>query len=139
LGIRIFDARRDSKGRPDRREGKKVSGGHFFSPWESPSKARRIRKGCGLPLSQVERNADTHLGIRIFDARRDSKGRPDRREGKKVSGGHFFSPWESPSNARRIQDGCGLHLSYVHRMGYTLLGIPVFDCGQGLERTARTK
>lgn len=27
---------------------------------------------------------------------RDSKGRPQRSEGKKVSGGHFFSPWESP-------------------------------------------
>ena len=28
--------------------------------------------------------------------RRDLKGRPERSEGKKVSGGHFFSPWESP-------------------------------------------
>jgi len=28
--------------------------------------------------------------------RQDLKGRPDRREGKKVSGGHFFSPWENP-------------------------------------------
>ena len=27
---------------------------------------------------------------------RDSKGRPDRREGKQVSSGHLFSPWENP-------------------------------------------
>ena len=36
----------------------------------------------------------------------DSKGRPDRREGKKVSGGHFLSSWESPSKSRCIQYGC---------------------------------
>ena len=41
----------DSKGRPDRRSGKKVSGGHFFSPWESPSVFGRIRYGCGRKLS----------------------------------------------------------------------------------------
>ena len=29
------------------KRGKKVSGGHFFSPWESPSASRRIRYGCG--------------------------------------------------------------------------------------------
>ena len=28
-----------------------------------------------------------------------------------MSGGHFFSPWESPSNSRRIRYGCGLHLN----------------------------
>ena len=38
---------------------------------------------------------------------RDSKGRPDRREGKKVSGGHFFSPWENPYPYERTQYGCG--------------------------------
>ena len=32
----------------------------------------------------------------------DLKGRPERSEGKKVSGGHFFSPWENPSLS-----GCG--------------------------------
>ena len=29
------------------KRGKKVSGGHFFSPWESPLICRRIRYGCG--------------------------------------------------------------------------------------------
>ena len=37
----------------------------------------------------------------------DSKERPDRGEGKKVSGGHFLSSWESPSDLRRIRYGCG--------------------------------
>ena len=36
----------------------------------------------------------------------DSKGRPCRRQGNKVSGGHFVSPWESPSKSRCIQYGC---------------------------------
>ena len=38
---------RTRRGRPCRRQGKKVSGGHFFSPWESPLICRRIRYGCG--------------------------------------------------------------------------------------------
>ena len=29
------------------KRGKKLSGGHFFSPWESPLICRRIRYGCG--------------------------------------------------------------------------------------------
>ena len=37
----------------------------------------------------------------------DSKGRPDRRSGKKVSGGHFFRPWENPCASGRIPEGCG--------------------------------
>jgi len=37
----------------------------------------------------------------------DSKGRPDRRSGKKVSGGHFFSPWENPYPHERAPYGCG--------------------------------
>jgi len=28
------------------KRGKKVSGGHFFSPGESPSKSNNIQKGC---------------------------------------------------------------------------------------------
>ena len=34
------------RGRPNRREGKKVSGGHFFSPGESPCTADGSRYGC---------------------------------------------------------------------------------------------
>ena len=37
---------------------------------------------------------------------RESKGRPDRREGKKVSSGHFFSPWEIPCFSRRSPEDC---------------------------------
>ena len=55
-----------------------------------------------LPVCQDKRT-DTRMGIRSFilSPERDSKGRLDRREGKKVSGGHFFSPWESPWMAER--------------------------------------
>ena len=37
----------------------------------------------------------------------ESKGRPDRREGKKVSGGHFFSPWEIPWLFGCSPEDCG--------------------------------
>ena len=38
----------------------------------------------------------------------DSKGRYQSAErGKKVSGGHFFSPWENPLLHRRTPCGCG--------------------------------
>ena len=56
----------DSKGRPDRREGKKVSGGHFFSPWESPLVWGRIRYGCGHKSNRCCRRPDTHTGICFF-------------------------------------------------------------------------
>ena len=60
----------------------------------------------GVPKMQIP------IGVSaFFNTRRDSKGRPDQREGKKVSGGHFFSPWESPSNSRRIRYGCGWNLN----------------------------
>ena len=36
------------------------------------------------------------LGGELFGGRRDSKGRPNRREGKKQSGGLFLRPWENP-------------------------------------------
>ena len=36
----------------------------------------------------------------------DSKGRPERSEGKKVSGGHFLSLWENPGAADGIPMGC---------------------------------
>ena len=35
----------------------------------------------------------------------DSKGRLGHSPGKKVSGGHFFSPWENPSVSERIPQG----------------------------------
>ena len=54
--------------------------------------------------------ADPFGSAHIFMLRWDSKERPDRREGKKVSGGHFLSSWASPSNSRRIRYGCGMNL-----------------------------
>ena len=47
----------------------------------------------------------------FFVRRWDSKGRPCRRQGNKVSGGHFVSPWESPSDFRLIRYGCGGNLN----------------------------
>ena len=82
-------AGRDSKGRPERREGKKVSSGHFLSPWESPSKKDCAPEG-------VLAFFDLPLCIRAsalwLSAGRDSNGRPERNEGTKVSSGHFRSP-----------------------------------------------
>ena len=43
----------------------------------------------------------------------DLKGRPDRREGKKVSGGHFFSPWENHSLMDALCMGVDIRLSCV--------------------------
>ena len=43
------------------------------------------------------KNADTHLGIRIFDTPGGT-----RKGVKKTCRWHVFSPWESPSKFRRI-------------------------------------
>ena len=48
-------------------------------------------------------------GMRIFIEDRDSKDRPDRRKGKKQSGGLFLRSWENPCASGRIHmdvDGC---------------------------------
>ena len=47
---------------------------------------------------------DIHSDVLIFLCPGESKGRPDRREGNKVSGGHFVSPWESPLISGRIRE-----------------------------------
>ena len=64
---------------------------------------------CGLKevyiysVKQAQQRKSTPLGWTFFaDGAGDLKGRPERSEGKKVSGGHFFSPWENPSLS-----GCG--------------------------------
>ena len=49
----------------------------------------------------------------IFCRRRDSKGRPDRREGTKQSGGLFCSPWESPSYSGCIRYGCRRNMNFL--------------------------
>ena len=52
----------DSKERPDRREGKKVSGGHFFSSGESPKALDCIPEGCWqVPFSVVESDSNHQL------------------------------------------------------------------------------
>ena len=55
-----------------------------------------------------------------YIGRVDSKGRPERSEGNQVSGGHLVSPWESPSNPRRIRYGCGWDLNSGHWAGRDL-------------------
>ena len=48
-----YSGRMDSKGRPEQCEGKKVSGGHFFSPWESPLIAERNPLDCETQSIQI--------------------------------------------------------------------------------------
>ena len=50
-----------------------------------------------ITLEDVETAlAEAGFGSDLVRRKKDSKGRPDRREGKKVSGGHFFRPGENP-------------------------------------------
>ena len=62
----------DSKERPDRREGKKVSGGHFFSSWENPWKTDGIPEGCWQFFISYARNENANEShyppppIRVF-------------------------------------------------------------------------
>ena len=48
-----------------------------------------------LPAYQKSRYPFGYL-LFCYAERLDSKGRPCQRQGKKVSSGHFLSPWESP-------------------------------------------
>ena len=88
--------RADLKGRPDRREGKKVSGGHFFSPWENPLAAERRRYACEL------------LSILFADV---GDSNPSAATSSKTGGFFDFYPqiWENPCASGGIQkgvDGC---------------------------------
>ena len=48
------------------KRGKKVSGGHFFSPWESPLISGRIRYGCGRKSSIAELRKTNTFGCSFF-------------------------------------------------------------------------
>ena len=107
------------------KQGKKVSGGHFFSPWKSPvavgtQSARTVDTPPPCPPGRISCQAANRLQWvrsqgRVLD--RPPKESPSERmgfsfwygipdiglekgglakQGKKVSGGHFFSPWKSP-------------------------------------------
>ena len=98
------------------KRGKKVSGGHFFSPWESPLGPGRIRYGCGRDPRSIAEQVIFHsfmpsrypLGyLEFFIPWAGLERTAERSEVKKVSGGHFFSPWESPLGPGRIRYGCG--------------------------------
>ena len=79
-----------------------------------------------LPAYQKSRYPFGYL-LFCYAERLDSKGRPCQRQGKKVSRGHFLSPWESPwivGCIRRIVD------HYPFLFGYLLF---CFYGGKGLE------
>ena len=68
------------------------------------------------------------------------------KRGKKVSGGHFFSPWESPLICRRIRYGCGCESNILRKTIFlvcTRKRIPIWVSsflfrppgGKGLERS----
>ena len=48
------------------KRGKKVSGGHFFSPWESPLILGRIRYGCGPKSNPNRASRSDTFGCPIF-------------------------------------------------------------------------
>ena len=52
--------------------------------------------GSNLVCSGVPKKRGHLVVSSLFCSQRDSKGRPDRREGTKQSGGLFYRPWESP-------------------------------------------
>ena len=65
-------------------------------------------RGLGFESRHSDQKSGDHIcGCRIFNLCRDSKGWPERSEGKKQSSGLFLRPWENPLIDRRIQYGCG--------------------------------
>ena len=66
-----------------------------FKQWVRGSSPRRVTKKTETPFGV----SDFLMGCG------DSKGRRRRSRGKKVSGGHFFSPWESPWCSECIPQG----------------------------------
>ena len=62
---------------------------------------------CCIVLKCVVYAKKEPFGAPFLRERWDSKGWPERSEGAKQSGGLFCRPWESPSDLRRIPEGCG--------------------------------
>ena len=67
-----------------------------FKQWVRGSSPRRVTK-----------KRKPHLGFPFFNGSRGTRKGDRAKRGKKVSGGHFFSPWESPRSSERIPQGCG--------------------------------
>ena len=99
------------------------------SKCNSPVDCCRRRLDGGEPLSAPYGSRCKRVPSGIYNVpplfgtpEQDSKGRPGRREGKKVSGGHFFSPWESPLIYGRIRYGCG-HKSKMFSIHQSIMDI----------------
>ena len=84
----------------------------------------------------------------FYEMDRDSKGRQPQSGCKKVSGGHFFSPWENPWNVDGVPQGVSatFHLSVHFSAGLCIVstyitflsddGIRTIKCNAG-ERCSR--
>ena len=103
-GVFLWLWMRTRRGRPCRRQGKKVSGGHFFSPGKSPWMAGGIRYGCGLPSIFCAPGYE-------YDERSSPRKRPNRRRKYRApqTGTSYRSPEKlpvgrksSPASATRL-------------------------------------
>ena len=80
-----------------------------------------FRRVGSSPISRTKKEADPFGSARFLCSKRESKERSDRREGKKVSGGHFLSPWESPLVCGCIRQGVDTDQIYADT--YTPCGV----------------
>ena len=80
-----------------------------FGVWRSlVSRLVRVQEASGSnPDTPTKNKRAASAALLFLGQYRDSKGRHQSADWcKKVSGGHFFSPWENPLIAGRIQYGC---------------------------------
>ena len=77
-----------------------------------------------LPAYQKNRYPirDDGFSYMLGGTRKDGRAK----RGKKVSGGHFFSPWESPLISGRIRYGCGPKSSILHAPKSNTFGCSFF-------------
>ena len=77
-----------------------------------------------LPAYQKNRYPirDNGFSYMLGGTRKDGRAK----RGKKVSGGHFFSPWESPLISGRIRYGCGPKSSILHAPKSNTFGCSFF-------------
>ena len=79
-----------------------------------------------LPAYQKNRYPIRDDGFSYMSGGTRKDGRAKR--GKKVSGGHFFSPWESPLISGRIRYGCGPKSNPNHASKFDTFGCSFFFC-----------
>ena len=77
-----------------------------------------------LPAYQKNRYPIRDDGFSYMSGGTRKDGRAKR--GKKVSGGHFFSPWESPLILGRIRYGCGPKSNPNRASKSDIFGYPIF-------------